>query len=66
MAKPSMQIVADEGRVGVFLENKDAGFVDRKDVPLSGGMSVNARIKTGDRRIIEYVLSSLEWHKGKD
>lgn len=34
-----------------------------KEVPLSVGMSVNVEIKTGDRRIIEYVLSPLMQHK---
>lgn len=31
--------------------------VDGKDTPVIPGMSVNVEIKTGDRRIIEYVLS---------
>jgi hemolysin D len=37
--------------------------IDGQEIPLSAGMSVNAEIKTGDRRIIEYVLSPLVRHK---
>ncbi|SOE06263.1 hemolysin D [Variovorax sp. YR752] len=33
--------------------------VDGKAVPLSPGMSVNVEVKTGTRRVIEYVLSPL-------
>lgn len=36
--------------------------VDGKDVLLGPGMSVNVEIKTGERRIIEYVLSPLLQH----
>jgi len=36
--------------------------VDGKPVQLSAGMSVNVEIKTGERRIIEYVLSPLQQH----
>jgi len=36
--------------------------VDGKDTPLSPGMSANVEIKTGTRRIIEYVLSPLIQH----
>jgi len=38
-------------------------MVDGKEIPLSPGMSVNVEIKTGDRRIIEYVLSPLIRHQ---
>jgi hemolysin D len=38
-------------------------FVEGKEMPLSAGMSVNVEIKTGDRRVIEYVLSPLMRHK---
>lgn len=38
-------------------------FVDGKLVSLSPGMSVNVEIKTGARRIIEYVLSPLKRHQ---
>ncbi len=37
--------------------------VEGKDMPLSAGMSVNVEIKTGERRIIEYVLSPLIRHQ---
>lgn len=36
--------------------------VDGKPMPVTPGMSVNVEIKTGDRRIIEYVLSPLLRH----
>ncbi|MDD5297124.1 MAG: HlyD family type I secretion periplasmic adaptor subunit [Rhodocyclaceae bacterium] len=37
--------------------------VDGKDMPLSAGMSVAVEIKTGERRVIEYVLSPLLQHQ---
>ena len=37
--------------------------VNGHDMPLSAGMTVKVEIKTGDRRIIEYVLSPLIRHK---
>ncbi|MET3449669.1 HlyD family type I secretion periplasmic adaptor subunit [Ralstonia sp. 1138] len=37
--------------------------VDGKTMPLSAGMSVNVEIKTGTRRVIEYVLSPLVQHQ---
>jgi hemolysin D len=37
--------------------------VEGKEMPLSAGMSVNVEIKTGERRVIEYVLSPLMRHK---
>jgi hemolysin D len=37
--------------------------VEGKDMPLSAGMSVSVEIKTGTRRVIEYVLSPLMQHK---
>lgn len=36
--------------------------VDGKEMPLSPGMSGNVEIKTGERRIIEYILSPLITH----
>ena len=42
--------------------DKSTMDIDGKRVDLSPGMSVNVEIKTGDRRIIEYVLSPLEEH----
>ena len=43
--------------------SKNTVFVDGKDMPLSAGMSVNVEIKTGTRRVIEYVLSPLVKHQ---
>ena len=37
--------------------------VEGSEKPISAGMSVNVEIKTGDRRIIEYVLSPLIRHQ---
>jgi hemolysin D len=37
-------------------------FVDGKVMPITAGMSVSAEIKTGTRRVIEYVLSPLVQH----
>ena len=39
------------------------GNVEGRDMPLSAGMSINAEIKTGTRRVIEYVLSPLVQHQ---
>ena len=38
-------------------------MVDGKHIPLSAGMSANVEIKTGERRIIEYILSPLLQHQ---
>jgi len=43
--------------------DKSTIAVNGREMPLSAGMSVNVEIKTGDRRIIEYVLSPLMQHK---
>lgn len=43
--------------------DKNTIFVDGKTMPLSAGMSVNVEIKTGTRRVIEYVLSPLVQHQ---
>ncbi len=37
--------------------------IDGKTMTLSPGMSVNAEIKTGSRRIIDYILSPLQQHE---
>lgn len=37
-------------------------FVDGKPLPITAGMSVSTEIKTGSRRVIEYVLSPLVRH----
>ena len=39
---------------------KSAVFADGQNVPLSAGMSVSAEIRTGQRRVIDYVLSPLD------
>jgi hemolysin D len=43
--------------------DKSTIAVDGKAMQLSPGMSVNVEIKTGDRRIIDYVLSPLMEHQ---
>jgi hemolysin D len=43
--------------------DKSSILVNGREMPLSAGMSVRVEIKTGDRRIIEYVLSPLIQHK---
>jgi hemolysin D len=48
--------------VKVMLD-KSALRVDGRDVPLSPGMSADVDVKTGTRRIIEYVLSPLLRHQ---
>lgn len=45
------------------LLNKSTININGKDTPLLPGMSANVEIKTGDRRIIEYVLSPLVRHQ---
>ena len=42
--------------------SKNTIEVEGKEVPLSAGMSVNVEIKTGTRRVIEYILSPLVQH----
>lgn len=42
--------------------DKTTIYVDGKETPLSPGMSATVEIKTGTRRIIEYVLSPLIQH----
>jgi hemolysin D len=42
---------------------KNSIFVEGKTLPLSAGMAVNVEIKTGTRRVIEYVLSPLMQHQ---
>jgi hemolysin D len=43
--------------------DKSSIFVEGHDMPLSAGMSANVEIKTGTRRVIEYVLSPLLQHR---
>ena len=42
--------------------HKPTMLVNEKEVPLLPGMSGSVEIKTGERRIIEYVLSPLMAH----
>lgn len=63
----SQDAIQDEKRgliysTKVALE-KNTIFVDGKTLPLSPGMSVNVEIRTGTRRVIEYVLSPLMQHQ---
>ncbi|OQA31147.1 MAG: Hemolysin secretion protein D, chromosomal [Betaproteobacteria bacterium ADurb.Bin341] len=63
----SRDAIADEKR-GLIYSTKIALdrskiAVEGREVLLSAGMSVNVEIKTGERRIIEYVLSPLLQHK---
>ena len=44
--------------VRVRLDSTDI-LVDGKRVPIAPGMAVNAEIITGDRRVIDYVLSPI-------
>jgi hemolysin D len=43
--------------------NQSTMQVEAKTVSLSAGMSVNVEVKTGERRIIQYLLSPLIEHK---
>ena len=63
----SRDAIADEKKGLIYSTkialDKSTIDVDAKDMPLSAGMSVNVEIKTGERRIIEYVLSPLVRHQ---
>ncbi|GAB3517660.1 HlyD family type I secretion periplasmic adaptor subunit [Photobacterium alginatilyticum] len=39
--------------------------VDDKEVPLQAGMSITAEIRTGDRRVIDYLLSPLQQYQSE-
>ncbi|MDB6369407.1 HlyD family type I secretion periplasmic adaptor subunit [Photorhabdus bodei] len=39
--------------------------VDQHEVPLQAGMSVTAEIRTGDRRVIDYLLSPLQQYQSE-
>lgn len=43
--------------------DKASIHVEGRDIPLSAGMAINAEIRTGTRRVIEYVLSPLIQHQ---
>lgn len=63
----SRDAIADEKKGLIYstkiMLDKSTINVEGKEMPLSAGMTVNVEIKTGDRRIIEYVLSPLMRHK---
>ncbi|MCJ8349622.1 HlyD family type I secretion periplasmic adaptor subunit [Moritella sp.] len=40
-------------------------LVEDKEVPLQAGMSVNVEIRTGDRRVIDYLLSPLQQYQSE-
>jgi hemolysin D len=46
-----------------LIPNNSTIFVEGKAVPLTPGLAVNIDIKTGERRIIEYILSPLMEHQ---
>jgi hemolysin D len=48
--------------VKVLLDQKAVRVQDR-ELPIGTGMSVNVEIKTGERRVIEYLLSPLLQHR---
>lgn len=62
----SEDAIPDEKRGLIYavkvLLDKTALDVDGKTTPVAPGMAVNVEIKTGDRRVIEYVLSPLLRH----
>ncbi|MFT3815606.1 MAG: HlyD family type I secretion periplasmic adaptor subunit [Acidovorax sp.] len=62
----SQDAIPDEKRGLIYavkvLLDKTTLHVDGKTTPVTPGMAVNVEIKTGDRRIIEYVLSPLLRH----
>jgi hemolysin D len=59
----SRDAIKDEKRGLIYsvivVLDKSSILVDGRDIKLSAGMSVNVDIKTGERRVIEYVLSPL-------
>jgi hemolysin D len=63
----SQDAIQDEKKGLIYsariLLDKNSIFVDGKNLTLSAGMSVSVEIKTGTRRVIEYVLSPLMRHQ---
>ena len=64
MDKVTQDAVNDEKRGAVFpatLKLQQTNIdVDGKPIKLAPGMNVTAEIKTGKRRVIEYLLSPIE------
>lgn len=62
----SHDAIADEKKTMTYLArvvlDRAWVLVDGKRMPLSPGMTVNVEIKTGSRRVVEYVLSPLLQH----
>ncbi len=62
----SRDAIQDEKKGLIYLVkvvlDKSAIRVDAREISLTPGMSINAEIKTGTRRVIEYVLSPLMQH----
>jgi hemolysin D len=63
----SRDAIQDDKKVLTYLAKiilaKPSIAVNGRDMPLSAGMTVNVEIKTGTRRVIEYVLSPLIQHE---
>lgn len=60
----SANAVTDEKKGSYYpatlaLEKKDM-LIDGKHIPISPGMNVTAEIKTGKRRIVEFLLSPVQ------
>ncbi|WP_281560655.1 HlyD family type I secretion periplasmic adaptor subunit [Thalassomonas sp. RHCl1] len=47
------------------LINSSTILVDDKQVPLQAGMSINGEIRTGDRRVIDYLLSPIQQYQSE-
>ena len=60
----SLDAVQDEKRGAIYLATLELGRrsidVDGQPVPLSAGMNLTAEVKTGQRRVIEYLLSPIQ------
>jgi len=63
----SQDAISDEKRGLIYatkiMLDKGSIIVDGKTLPVGAGMSATAEIKTGTRRVIEYVLSPLMRHQ---
>ncbi|WDE02307.1 HlyD family type I secretion periplasmic adaptor subunit [Thalassomonas actiniarum] len=47
------------------LINSSTILVEDKQVPLQAGMSINGEIRTGDRRVIDYLLSPIQQYQSE-